>query len=247
MSSLHLQKVNIYGATLASLLQSVLVGGQNCDGLLFGKVHTCTKQSYQDDDSDLLVTEEHQAYITSYVCFASTCSFYDGIGQVQEQKLLSLMPQSCSRDPLLGWFSFRSSSPCHPSMREAAVSQSLQACPIFLDHQRQNNSSGRPAPLLFMVVSSSHDHAGATTSMQYRTFQLQPSGPSPSLSTPLPVDTAIINLARSLGAKSYHEFLPMAPHLAAASDSSPGSSSSGSSSPSYSPELQCAAAASNLA
>ena len=75
-----------------------------------------------------------------------------------------------------GWLSYRAGTPLHPSMREACVSSNLYtraARCLAVQQQQQGGSgtggTGRLAPILFLVVSSTgEDHGGATLTLDYR-------------------------------------------------------------------------------
>jgi len=74
-------------------------------------------------------------------------------------------------DALLGWFVCRPVGQLAPSMREAAVTLSLQ-------RWLQQRPAAQPAaaaaprpPVLFAVLLSGQDHHGASTSLQYRLLQ----------------------------------------------------------------------------
>ncbi|KAG2426846.1 hypothetical protein HYH02_014699 [Chlamydomonas schloesseri] len=92
------------GPGLSSLLYSVTAGGAPCDGLLFGDTITTTTSHMRDDDDTATVTE-CRAAISSGLCCAGTCSFYDAAGQLQESVLEDLCRQQPG--PLLGWISHR--------------------------------------------------------------------------------------------------------------------------------------------
>ncbi|KAG2422696.1 hypothetical protein HXX76_015860 [Chlamydomonas incerta] len=92
------------GPGLASLIYSVTAGGAPCDGLLFGDTITMTTSHMRDDDDTATVTE-CRAAISSALCCAGPCSFYDCAGQLAESALEELSRQQPG--PLLGWVSYR--------------------------------------------------------------------------------------------------------------------------------------------
>jgi hypothetical protein len=141
MEALNIRKALIHGATLSSVLQSLVAGKRQCDGLLFGSFRTQLQQNFHDDEpgsrqqemrlpgaacmherehasmqpdlcggeaagrhqhrvtmhawrrlahacvcahyhAEAITTEEHQACISSAVCCATTCSFYNEAGDI---------------------------------------------------------------------------------------------------------------------------------------------------------------------
>eukprot|EP00197_Chlamydomonas_leiostraca_P010367 CAMPEP_0202860194 /NCGR_PEP_ID=MMETSP1391-20130828/2008_1 /ASSEMBLY_ACC=CAM_ASM_000867 /TAXON_ID=1034604 /ORGANISM="Chlamydomonas leiostraca, Strain SAG 11-49" /LENGTH=281 /DNA_ID=CAMNT_0049539335 /DNA_START=154 /DNA_END=999 /DNA_ORIENTATION=- len=196
---------HVHGATLASMFHACISSGRDCDGLLFGQHHT--KQIKQmDDDIGLVTIEEHHVYITGFVCSATACSFYDGAGRLQGDKLSQLKPPQ--GDPLIGWLSMRPGTPLQPSMRELAVTQQL--------HSQVAAAVGRAVPTLLLVVSTQSEHSGATLTLQYKVFQAPPASSSQAQqpAKPLalqPTTTTVINLGRSLGQKGYDSFEPVMP------------------------------------
>ena len=55
MASLVLSQVSIHGVTFSTLLQSLISGERNVDGILLGLVKTQTTSNFQDDDSGMAV------------------------------------------------------------------------------------------------------------------------------------------------------------------------------------------------
>ncbi len=126
----------------------------------------------------------------------------------------------------IGWFMHRPGTPQHPSLREALVTASLQQWLAQQQQQQQTSSShatsgsssSRAAPsvgqsspqlppVVFGVIGSGEDHAGATITLQYRMFQAI-AAPSPASSTDStgtsraglqPLQLQTLNLGRSLG------------------------------------------------
>jgi len=188
------------GASLALLLSSSGLGTR--DGLLFGRVAVCTHTLFQDDDDDgsqagstgMQQVQDRHTYITSTLACASLCSFYDASGQVQGERLQELM--GVGRDPIIGWFSSRGQDTlCQPSMRETAVTLSLQNW-----MQQQVDQSGQPPPVLMALLMQHPDHGGATLTLDYRYFYLSGGQPTHGLQ---PLELSITNLAQGLGHKAY--------------------------------------------
>ncbi|KAF8073246.1 hypothetical protein HT031_000907 [Scenedesmus sp. PABB004] len=82
---------------------------------------------------------------------------------------------------LLGWFSFRPGTPCTPSMREAAVTRSLQDWADAAARREPRPAWLAPGgqPLVFGLVSSGADHNAATISLPHKFFRLRREGEAP--------------------------------------------------------------------
>jgi hypothetical protein len=231
MEPYTLETVSIRGAALAAMLQSVVAGCRDCDGLLFGSFRTLTEQHLNDDDQEAVTTTEHQACISSAVCCASTCSFFNATGEVDEESLQAALPPPGSQEPMVGWLSYRRSSPLHPSMREAASSSSLYmraarelARTQVLGQVPRGGRLPLPPVLLLLVTSHQEAHGGATLTMEYKLYQATcPSAAQQAVSSlsalgagELPVRLSALplsvdNLAEGLGhQKLYGSFRPTA-------------------------------------
>ena len=130
--------------------------------------------SIADDDQEA----RQEFSITGFHCNAFCGSFYSSPGLPDRHALQELeekLPQQ-----LLGWFVCRRGSWPQPTMREQQVSANLlSAMPHRPDVQ----------PCLFMVLSPTQHHGGATFSLVQRLFCISPDrlpSSSPGLPTPCP-------------------------------------------------------------
>lgn len=234
-----LDHVSIHGPTLAVLLQSVLTSGRCCDGLLFGSVTTA--QSVQADDAvDAVYTVEHSGLVSGTLACCSTGSFYNGAGDIDAARLQKIRsgavvapkgPSAASQQlpDLLGWFSYRPGTIEQPSMREVAVTAALQQ---HLAQSTATSAAGAGAapsqqqPVVFLLITSGHQHGGATLHLSYCAYQLPSSHPGSrpqgqgganAACGPLhAVELSVINLGKVLSA-AHHGCSPFqAPALAAA-------------------------------
>mmetsp|Transcript_26014 Transcript_26014/g.77148 ORF Transcript_26014/g.77148 Transcript_26014/m.77148 type:complete len:309 (-) Transcript_26014:111-1037(-) len=219
MDPFTIKSASIHGPTLSMILQSLLAGGRECDGLLFGSFRTARESRFNDDDQEPIINEEHKACISAAVCCASTCSFFNAVGEVDEERLCSSVPPAGSQEPMVGWLSYRHSSPLHPSMREAA------SCGSLYQHaaaKHARSSSVQLPPLLFLLVTSHQEkHAGATLTFEYKLFQISSTPAQLKSAMPVqpPVELAVtmhgvaltvINLAEGLGHQAaYKTFDPV--------------------------------------
>eukprot|EP00877_Chromochloris_zofingiensis_P001496 jgi/Chrzof1/11347/Cz05g33080.t1 len=185
-----IDNLHIHGPTLAALLTSALTGEKACDGLLFGTIRkTVTTQAH--DETDALMVEDNVCQILGSLCCCSTMSFYDAAGNINDTKLAQLIASqphtsSPSDPPIVGWFSYRPSTPLQPSMRDVAITASLQQW--LMQHQHASSSTAPPTtqanapghqqavaqpPVVFAVITSGSEHGGATLSLQYMMYQLR--------------------------------------------------------------------------
>ncbi|GAX73868.1 hypothetical protein CEUSTIGMA_g1318.t1 [Chlamydomonas eustigma] len=182
MDIVYLEKAYICGPTLSSLLNSVIKVGHNVDGLLFGHFDCKSQQVFQDEDSGLISVEEHEAHLTASLCSATCCSFYNSSGELDVDRLKSLLAfREPGLDSMIGWFSYRVEAPLSPSLREGAVSRSL--CASAALHTAKQLAAKTPAdatatarkrlpPMLMMLISSSSNyHGGATLTLDYSSFK----------------------------------------------------------------------------
>ncbi|KAJ0234008.1 hypothetical protein HA466_0275690 [Hirschfeldia incana] len=133
MDDLPLERIEISGPTLASLIQRASSSPGDVDGLIFGQIHRIVSTTLSDDSppepspsissSSSSSSDQIVATVTSFTSSGKTVSFYDPLGRVDSLKIDSLRVNSPDR--LLGWFSARRKTSSRPSMREIAVSSSL--------------------------------------------------------------------------------------------------------------------------
>jgi hypothetical protein len=97
--------------------------------------------------------QEHHICITRFQANASTCSFYDEAGEVDPDRLESILP--AHHDPVIGWFVSSSSRRLLKfSMRESAVTHSLT--------QHLNKD------MLALFLGQAEFHNGATQVKEHR-------------------------------------------------------------------------------
>ncbi|XP_078435998.1 BRISC complex subunit Abro1-like protein [Wolffia australiana] len=180
MEGSSIQKISIWGTTLASLIQRFSSSSWDGDGLLLGRVTRLPPPDPTDDEPSSSTSPFCSAIITNFFCFDRPMNFYDSLGRVDRpklQRILSQMqwPENCA---ILGWFSSRRSSGFRPSMRERAISISLSKAIAAPD---------RGGRCVFMLISSSTGSQSIHTH-DYRAYTLESIGGGCALNaTPLEV------------------------------------------------------------
>ncbi|KAA8517466.1 hypothetical protein F0562_017759 [Nyssa sinensis] len=167
MDDLPLQKIQISGPTLASMIQRFSSSPGDVDGLLFGRVAHITPSNFSDDDpttttsSSTLSSDSPTliATITSFFCFNSTTTFYDSTGQLNVVSLRRLLSSDRDRDSnspnsLIGWFSGRRKTPLRPSMRESSVTSSLSSKIQFSFQVENSPKSYTLSPCIFLLLTT---------------------------------------------------------------------------------------------
>ena len=215
-----LDSVAIAGPTLAALLQSALTSGRCIDGVLFGSVEATTRVT-AEDAHDAVEVEVRAARVAGALACGATGSFYGGAGDVDGGRLAEIRraaaaaagPGLGAAGPsagqasssqqqgaaVLGWFSYRPGTPDVPSMREAAVTRSLQRHLAAADAGTSSSSSSSTTsksggggggssgdggggggsapsspplpPVVFLLITGAAGHGGATLRLSYRAFQ----------------------------------------------------------------------------
>ncbi|XAR55783.1 hypothetical protein NMG60_11035985 [Bertholletia excelsa] len=171
MDDLPLQKIQISGPSLASIMQRFSSSPGDVDGLLFGRVSHITPSNFSDDDtttasaaaaaspsSSATATADSPALIaniTSFFSCPSTSSFYDSTGRLNLPSVRRLASSSSAaaadaKSVLLGWFCGRRKTPLRPSLRECSVTASLSAMIDFAFHIENS-----PKSYSFPLASSS--------------------------------------------------------------------------------------------
>ncbi|PWA52000.1 hypothetical protein CTI12_AA455700 [Artemisia annua] len=127
-----IDKIQISGPTLASLLHRFTTSSGDIDGLLFGHVTTTTPLTLSDTT---ITTPTTTITITSFFSSPSTTTFYTPSGHLHTPTITTL---TTNQPPLIGWFSGRRKTHLRPSMKETNVTSNLarylqndQSC-IFL-------------------------------------------------------------------------------------------------------------------
>ncbi|KAL0744126.1 hypothetical protein Bca4012_085639 [Brassica carinata] len=172
MDDPSLEKIEISGPTLASLIQRASSSPGDVDGLIFGQIHRIVSTTLSDDSppepspSSSSSSDQIVATVTSFVCSGKTVSFYDPLGRVDSPRIDSLRVNSPDR--LLGWFSARRKTSNRPSMRELAVSSSLSSrfqSPI------ENSRTTASSSVFVLLTTPSTDQLIHTH--EYRAYQFR--------------------------------------------------------------------------
>ncbi|KAL6987902.1 hypothetical protein U1Q18_013649 [Sarracenia purpurea var. burkii] len=168
MDDLPLQKIQISGPILASILQRFFSSSGDVDGLLFGRVAHITTSNFSDDEPTTTTTTSSSspfsepptlvATVSSFFCSNSTSTFYDSTGHLNIPSLFRLVSSSSSSDnpshSLLGWFSGRRQTPLRPSMRESSVTSSLSS-KIQFSFQVENSPKNHTlSPCIFLLLTT---------------------------------------------------------------------------------------------
>ncbi|XP_059668075.1 uncharacterized protein LOC132313364 [Cornus florida] len=177
MDDLPLQKIQISGPTLASLIQRFSSSPGDVDGVLFGHVTHITPSSFSDDPAtvaDAATTSSDSptlvATITSFFCSTSTSTFYDSTGHLNVLSLRRLV--SPDRTPLIGWFSGRRKTPLRPSLRESSVTSSLSSKIQFSFQIENSPKSYTLSPCIFLLLTTPFQDQLIHTH-EYRAYQFR--------------------------------------------------------------------------
>ncbi|CAA7051030.1 unnamed protein product [Microthlaspi erraticum] len=180
MDDLSLERIDISGPTLASLIQRVSSSPGDVDGLIFGQIHRIVPSNLSDDSpADSVASSSSSssgqlvATVTSFLCSGKTVSFYDPIGRVDSRRISSLGVDSPDR--LIGWFSARRKTANRPSMRELAVTSSLSSqfqLPIE-DLENPNSPANMASSVFFLLTTPSTEQLIHTH--EYRAYQFRSS------------------------------------------------------------------------
>ncbi|KAL6998463.1 hypothetical protein U1Q18_008590 [Sarracenia purpurea var. burkii] len=172
MDDLSLQRIQISGPTLASILQSFSSSGGDVDGLLFGRVTHINQSTFSDDDptaaatfsspsssSSAAVSSESPtlvATITSFFCSHSTSTFYDSTGALDVPSIRRLLSSSPDHQNhyLIGWLSGRRKTSLRPSLRESSVTFSLSSKIQFSFQVENSLKSYTLPPCIFLLLTT---------------------------------------------------------------------------------------------
>ncbi|CAN8270005.1 unnamed protein product [Cochlearia groenlandica] len=178
MDDLSLEKIEISGPTLASLIQRASSSPSDVDGLIFGQIHRIVSSNLSDDSpaessfassssSDHLV-----ATVTSFLCSGKNVSFYDPLGKIDPRRIDFLRDDSPDR--LIGWFSARRRTTNRPSMREISVASSLASqFHLPIDDSRDFNSTKIASCVFFLLTTPTLEQVIHTH--EYRAYQFRSS------------------------------------------------------------------------
>ncbi|VVA96910.1 unnamed protein product [Arabis nemorensis] len=174
MDDLFLERIEISGPTLASLLQRVSSSPGDVDGLIFGQIHRIVPSNLSDDSPAESSSSSDQliATVTSFICSGKTVSFYDPLGRVNPRRIDYLRVDS--PDHLIGWFSARRKTSNRPSMRELAVSSSLSSqFHLPIEDSENPKSTNMASSVFFLLTTPLADQLIHTH--EYRSFQFRSS------------------------------------------------------------------------
>ncbi|XP_073145292.1 uncharacterized protein [Henckelia pumila] len=186
MDDVPIDKINISGATLASLLHRSAASPADLHGFLFGHA-TLSTPNPLSDESTSAATQIITATITSFLSLPSH---------------LPLPPPSPSTTSLLGWFSARRKTPLRPSFRESTTTLTLSSSPSLAFTPQ--NSVLSLSPSLFLLLTTPFQDQLIHTH-EYKAFQYRI--PANSFE---PKSLTIINIGPSFRSQ-FDSFVPNAP------------------------------------
>ncbi|XAR68763.1 hypothetical protein NMG60_11000122 [Bertholletia excelsa] len=210
MDDIPLQKIQISGPTLASILQRFSSASGDIEGLLFGSVAYITPSTFADDDPTTTTSSSFTsdnpnliATITHFISSNSTSTFSDSAGNLSLPSLHRLISSSPGNQ-LIGWLSGRRHTPHRPSLRESCLSSSLSS-QIQLAFQANNSpkSFSLPPSIFLLLTTPFQDQLIHTH--EYRAYQFR-------LSTELfePKTLDVVNIGPAFRGQ-YGAFCPSSP------------------------------------
>lgn len=168
-----LASVSVSGAALAALTASLALSSEDVDGFILGSVTSATSHTLHDNN-DATSSEILNASITALSTLATSFSYYDAAGTVDEAKLEELV--EALGQPVIGCFTWRRHSALQPSIREQVMVPAALHILQRIQQQKQQtaDSSAPQRPMLFANMSAHSRHGGASTAFQCRLFQNLP-------------------------------------------------------------------------
>ncbi|CAN8260029.1 unnamed protein product [Cochlearia groenlandica] len=172
MEDLSLDRIEISGPTLASLIQRVSSSLGDVDGLIYGEIHRIVSSNLSDDSpaetsASSSTSDQLIAVATSFICSGKTFSFYNPFGRVDSRRI-------DSPNRLLGWFSARRKTPNRPSMRDLAVASSLSSqFHLQIDDFENPKSASLASCVFFLLTTPSKNQLIHTH--EYRAYQFRSS------------------------------------------------------------------------
>ncbi|KAF7145994.1 hypothetical protein RHSIM_Rhsim04G0125000 [Rhododendron simsii] len=159
MDDLPLQRIQISGPTLSSLLQRFSSSPGDLSGLLFGHISLSTPSPFSDDTPSTTPPSSSPAptltaTITSFLSAPSSSSpfFFSPTAQITPPSLSS---------SLLGCFSARRKTPLRPSLRESSLTSSLSSS--------TTHNHTFPPSILLLLTTPFQDQSIYTH--EYRAYQ----------------------------------------------------------------------------
>ncbi|KAL1549090.1 hypothetical protein AAHA92_17236 [Salvia divinorum] len=156
MDDFPIDKIQISGASLASLLHRASSAVGDSHGYLFGHAAVSTSNPLSDHPTSAAPTSLLITTITSFLSLPS--------------HLPLPPPPPSSSTCLLGWFSARRKTPLRPSLKDSAASLSLSSSPL-LAITPQNSSLSLSPSIFLLITTPFHDQLIHTH--EYKAFQFR--------------------------------------------------------------------------
>ncbi|KAL6520883.1 hypothetical protein OROGR_017452 [Orobanche gracilis] len=163
MDEFPLDKIQISGATLASLLHRSSAASGDIHRYLFGHATVSTPNPLSDHPTTTAATSVLIATITSFLSLPSHFP-------------LPPPPPAANSIALLGWFSARRKTPTRPSLKDSATTMTLSTNPS-LGFAPQNTTLCRPPSLFLLITTPFQDQLIHTH--EYKAFNYKGGGFEP--------------------------------------------------------------------
>jgi len=160
------EKIKVPGVLLSGLFYDLVNSFTDEEGLIFGHAMETKEHAIQDDPH--AQDEATCTYVVHHFeIVGGSFSFYDEMGNINEDKLKQLLIQS--KQTLLGWFRFRRNmTALKPSIRDETVHENLEKT---LKQQNgfiaYSSSSTLSSSLLFGLFNATADENGSTHTHDY--------------------------------------------------------------------------------
>ncbi|CAK9150442.1 unnamed protein product [Ilex paraguariensis] len=203
MDDIPIQKIQISGPTLASLLQRFSSSPGDLQGLLFGHITHSTSSTLSDDTTTTTPSTSTNpsstliATITSFISTPSSSSFFFPSGNLNP----SLHDLSST---LIGWFSGRRRTPLRLSLRESSITSSLSSNIQFSFPVQNSSQTLTLSPCLFLLLTTPFQDQVIHTH-EYKAFQFRISTDSFE-----PKTLDVVNIGPAFGGH-YGNFSPNSP------------------------------------
>ncbi|PIN01755.1 hypothetical protein CDL12_25736 [Handroanthus impetiginosus] len=184
MDDFPIDKIQISGATLASLLHRSSAAAGDIHGYLFGHATISTPNPLSDHPTTTTTASLLIASITSFLSLPSHLP-------------LPPPPPATDSTALLGWFSARRKTPLRPSLKDSTTTVSLSSSPS-LAFIPQNSTLSLPPSLFLLITTPFPDQTIHTH--EYKAFQYKGNAFEPK-------SLSIVNLGPSFRSQ-YDSFSP---------------------------------------
>ncbi|KAI3472835.1 hypothetical protein Pfo_029964 [Paulownia fortunei] len=184
MDDFPMDKIQISGATLASLLHRSSSAAGDIHGYLFGHATLSTPNPLSDHPITTTTTSLLIATITSFLSLPSHLP-------------LPPPPAAANSTALLGWFSARRKTPLRPSLKDSTTTLSLASTPS-LAFTPQNSTLPLPPSLFLLITTPFQDQLIHTH--EYKAFQYKGNAFEPK-------SLSIVNIGPSFRSQ-YDSFSP---------------------------------------